>query len=283
MSKEILSLCRKYVERIVGKYSCKYFCKVYSAKYNFVLFKGDIRLEGILQLSSNKTVALVPAYNEEARIAPVLEVITSCSLVNETIVIDDGSKDRTSQKAAAFPVKIIRFEQNMGKGAALQAGLEAAPDAAYYIFLDADLLHLRHEHIEKLLSPLCETEPAAMTIGTCRDGDKTKVNLAQHYFSILNGQRALSRGFVEILPDLSWSRFGVEILLTKYAKLAEKKVAYPELKGLTHVTKEEKLGICRGFCYRMQMYRECLFSLFYYKRMIKLHPGNVPPGILKRL
>ncbi len=234
-------------------------------------------------MSSIKTVALVPAYNEEARIARVLEVITSCSLVNETIVIDDGSKDRTSQTAAAFPVKIISFEQNMGKGAALQAGLEAAPDAAYYIFLDADLLHLNHEHIEKLLSPLYETVPAAMTIGTFRDGNKTEVNLAQHYFSILNGQRALGRGFVEILPDLSWSRFGVEILLTKYAKLAQEKVTYPELKSLTHVTKEEKLGFYRGFCYRMQMYKECLFSLFFHKKMIKLHPGNVPSEILQRI
>ena len=88
---------------------------------------------------------------------------------------------------------------------------------------------------------------------------------------------------MEILPDLSWSRFGVEILLTKYAKLAQEKVTYPELKGLTHVTKEEKLGFYRGFSYRMQMYRECLYSLFCYKKMIKLHPGNVPPGILQRI
>lgn len=234
-------------------------------------------------MSGNKTVALVPAYNEEPRIARILEVITSCPSVNDTTVIDDGSKDRTSLEAAAFPVKIISFKQNRGKGAALQAGLEANPDAACYLFLDADLLHLKHEHIENLLSPLNDSEPSAMTIGTFRDGNKAKVNLAQHYFSILNGQRALRRDFVKILPDLNWSRFGVEILLTKYAKLAQKKVTYPELKGLTHVTKEEKLGLYRGFSYRLQMYKECLFSLFYYKRMIGLHPGNVPPGVLNKI
>ena len=55
-------------------------------------------------MRSNKTVALVPAYNEEARITPVLEVITSCSLVNETIVIDDAQRQNFS-KGSSFPRK----------------------------------------------------------------------------------------------------------------------------------------------------------------------------------
>ncbi len=72
-------------------------------------------------------------------------------------------------------------------------------------------------------------------------------------------------------------------MLTKYARLAGEKVTYPELKGLTHVTKEEKLGFWRGFLYRMQMYRECLCSLSRHRRMIGLHPGNVPSRILRNI
>jgi hypothetical protein len=132
-----------------------------------------------------------------------------------------------------------------------------------------------------LLAPL--NGSAVMTVGIFRAGKKNSVNLAQHYFSILNGQRALARDFVDILPDLNWSRFGVEILLSKYAELAQKPINYPELQGLTHVTKEEKLGFYRGFLYRLQMFRECLFALANYKKMIKLYPGKVPPEILARI
>ena len=234
-------------------------------------------------MAASKTVALVPAYNEGPRLAAVLEVITNSPLVDETIVLDDGSIDNTSGVAAGFPVKLLRWEKNRGKGAALQAGLEEAPDADRYLFLDADLINLQNEHIEQLLSPLEGPQPAAMTVGIFRQGKKSSVNLAQHYFSILNGQRALSREFVNILPDLSWSRFGVEILLSKYAELAQQPVHYPELHGLTHVTKEEKLGFYRGFAYRLQMFRECLFALRNYKKMIRLYPGKIPQEILDRI
>jgi glycosyltransferase involved in cell wall biosynthesis len=234
-------------------------------------------------VTSVKTAALVPACNEGPRLAGVLEIITSSSLIDETIVIDDGSVDQTSQVASAFPVKVLRWEKNRGKGAALQAGLEEIPYAARYLFLDADLVNLQNEHLEMLLSPLAEPHPPAMTVGIFRHGQKKNVNLAQHYFSILNGQRALSRDFVDILPDLGWSRFGVEILLSRYAGLAQKNVYYPELRGLTHATKEEKMGLYRGFLYRLQMYRECLFALANYKKMIKLYPGKVPSEIFSRI
>jgi glycosyltransferase involved in cell wall biosynthesis len=247
------------------------------------LDNGAEQWKGGFAVNSTKTTALVPAYNEGPRLAAVLEVITASPRVDETIVIDDGSRDETSEVAASFPVKLVRLEENCGKGAALQAGLEKAADAAYYLFLDADLLNLRHGHIEQLLDPLTGDRPAAMTVGIFRQGKKTSVNLAQHYFSILNGQRALSRNFVEILPDLRWSRFGVEILLSKYAQLARQPVAHPELQGISHVTKEEKFGFPGGFLYRLRMYQECLYSLFYHKKMIRNFPGKVPAEILQNI
>lgn len=234
-------------------------------------------------MAKKKTVALVPAFNEETRISSVLEVITSSSLVDETIVLDDGSADHTSHEAEKFPVRVLRWKENRGKGAVLQEGINETPDADYYLFLDADLLNFKAEHIEILLTPLYGKNPPAMTIGVFHAGNNERVNLAQRYFSILNGQRALRKNFVDILPDLSWSRFGVEILLTKYAILAEKSVSYPKLKGISHVTKEEKLGFWGGVNYRLQMYNECLYALFNYKKMIKLYPGKVPEDILKKL
>ena len=236
-----------------------------------------------MHTQKRKTVALVPAYNEEPRLAAVLKIITTSPRVDETIVIDDGSTDETAEVAAGFPVKVLRWEKNRGKGAALQAGIEEAADATYYLFLDADLLRLNHEHIDRLLDPLEGEQPAAMTVGVFRQGNKASVNLAQQYFSILNGQRALRREYVEILPDLRWSRFGVEILLSKYAQLAGQTVHHPELLGISHVIKEEKLGFLKGFSYRLQMFKECLYSLFNHKKMIRRFPGKVPAEILRKI
>ncbi len=234
-------------------------------------------------MEKKEAIALVPAYNEAPRLAPVLEVILSSPLVGKTIVIDDGSRDHTAAVAGKYPVELLRLEPNQGKGAALQAGLRHAPRAPYYLFLDADLLNFRHEHIAALLQPLEEDAEVVMSVGIFRAGYKKSVNLAQHYFSILNGQRALRRSFVEILPDLAWSRFGVEILLSRYAALAGLRVAQPELQGISHVTKEEKLGFLRGFSYRLQMFAECLYALFNHKKMILRHPGSAPVEILSRI
>lgn len=234
-------------------------------------------------MSKPQTVVLVPVYNEAPRLAPVLEVILSSPLVDKTVVIDDGSEDNTFAVAEKYPVELLRFPENRGKGAALQAGLEHLPGAEFYLFFDGDLLNFRHEHIAALLNPLQEDEKVAMSVGLFRSGHKTSVNLAQQYFSILNGQRGLRRSFVEVLPDLNWSRFGVEILLSRYAALAALKVAQPELQGISHVTKEEKLGFFRGFEYRLQMFRECLYSLFYHRKMIRRYPGKVPASVLERI
>ncbi len=232
-------------------------------------------------MAKEKTIAIVPAFNEETRISSVLEVITASPGVDEIIVIDDGSRDKTSEKASLFPVRVLRSEDNKGKGAALQWGINEAPEADFYLFLDADLLNFHAGHIENLLAPLFTNKPADMAIGVFRSGKNERVNLAQRYFSILNGQRALRKEFVNILPDLSWSRFGVEILLTKYAKYAGRTVVYPELEGIGHVTKEEKLGLWGGVNYRLQMYNECLYSLFHHRNMIGLYPGKVPPKLLE--
>lgn len=203
---------------------------------------------------------LVPALNEKPRIAEVLQVICGYSTSQRVVVIDDGSEDDTATVARQFPVELVSFETNRGKGAALQAGIDHVGKADYWIFVDADLINLQHYHITELLKPLQQDPELAMTVGVFRGG-ATKTDLAHRYFGILNGQRGLSQKYIEDLPDLSWSRFGVEILLSKYAARQNYRVAHPYLKELTHHTKEAKYGFAKGFPYRLQMYRECLYSL----------------------
>lgn len=216
----------------------------------------------------NELVILVPAYNEEPRISDVLEVVCSYDYPKRVVVIDDGSKDNTKEKAKKYPVELIIHEKNKGKGAALQSGIEYIQSSKYWLFLDADLININHYHMEALLKPLSENPETGMTVGMLSKGGKLNVDLAQKYFGILNGQRGLSQYYVATLPNLAWAKFGVEIFLSRYAAYKNIKVAFPVLEEITHYTKEEKLGFLAGFMYRLQMYRECLYSLFFWKRHI---------------
>ncbi|MEA2081249.1 MAG: glycosyltransferase [Elusimicrobiota bacterium] len=80
---------------------------------------------------------IVPAYNEEATIAEVLEKLKSLPGSWETIIVDDGSADKTVEIAARYKVRVIKQEKNMGKGAALRAGIALAR-GKYIAVQDAD-------------------------------------------------------------------------------------------------------------------------------------------------
>lgn len=215
-------------------------------------------------------VALVPAYNEGPRIGTVLDVITSHPLVSDTIVIDDGSSDDTSRAAGDFPVQVLRHEKNLGKGAALQNGIDNTASADFYLFLDADLINLRHHHIDALLAPLMENgdgEPL-FTIGVFKGGNPF-VHLAQNLFPILNGQRAFKREFIELLPDLSRARFGVEVLMNRFADEMGIPYRWLPLHGISHFTKEAKRGRWQGTKERIQMFYECLDMAVNYRRKVE--------------
>lgn len=74
-----------------------------------------------------KTTFLIPAYNEARTVADVLDRIAALDLDYETIVVDDGSTDRTADivKARVDSSQRIRLLQkpNGGKGSALRYGI----------------------------------------------------------------------------------------------------------------------------------------------------------------
>ena len=66
-----------------------------------------------------KISAIIPAFNEEPRIGNVLDVVKEMELIEEIIVVDDGSTDNTYKVAIKKGVKVIRLDSNKGKGAAI--------------------------------------------------------------------------------------------------------------------------------------------------------------------
>jgi len=73
-----------------------------------------------------KTLVIVPAYNEEARIAGVLHGIRQYIPHADVLIVDDGSTDLTREVALRAGAKVISHPFNLGYGAALQTGYQYA-------------------------------------------------------------------------------------------------------------------------------------------------------------
>jgi len=88
-----------------------------------------------------KTIAVIPAFNEETTLRDVLEGLVTA--VDEVVVVDDGSSDATSRIASAARVTLVRHIINRGLGAALATGFEAAlgHGGEIILTLDADGQH----------------------------------------------------------------------------------------------------------------------------------------------
>lgn len=107
-----------------------------------------------------KTSVLIPAYNEQATIIEILELVghqTIDGVEFEVIVIDDCSTDRTAELLEGRPDlynKFVKQPKNGGKGAAVKAGLrEATGD--FILFQDADMEYDPAEY-PKLLKPVID-------------------------------------------------------------------------------------------------------------------------------
>jgi glycosyltransferase involved in cell wall biosynthesis len=86
-------------------------------------------------------IAVIPAYNEQIALGSV--VLQVRQHVDRVIVVDDGSKDRTSEVARMAGAEVIRLDENMGKAYALLLGLKRARElnCTAAIMLDADGQH----------------------------------------------------------------------------------------------------------------------------------------------
>ncbi|MBM7623481.1 glycosyltransferase family 2 protein [Sporohalobacter salinus] len=202
-----------------------------------------------------KIAAVIPAYNEEERIAEVVNITIQHDLITETIVVSDGSIDNTALIADECGAKVVELNENIGKGGAMQLGVEET-EAEIILFLDADLIGLNSEHIDRLLNPLINNN-FKMTVGLFGKGRFT-TDLAQKIAPFLSGQRGVRREILQEISNLDLTRFGVEVALTRHAKESGIKIKRVILNGLTHVMKEEKLGLWQGIIARFRMYWEMI-------------------------
>ncbi|MBE3591243.1 MAG: glycosyltransferase [Firmicutes bacterium] len=104
---------------------------------------------------------IIPAFNEEARVAESVAAAFSLPGVREVIVADDGSRDATAARATAAGARVLRLPHR-GKGQAVAAAVAAAQEP-FILLADADLGDVIR-HFGPLLDPVRRGE-ADMTIG----------------------------------------------------------------------------------------------------------------------
>ncbi|MGE5543956.1 MAG: glycosyltransferase family 2 protein, partial [Bacillota bacterium] len=99
-----------------------------------------------------RVVAIVPAYNEEERLASTLQAIQEIPEIDLVRVVNDGSTDRTLSVAQEAGVEVVNLTSNVGKGEALNIGVRGVL-ADVFLFLDADLGETARE-AAKILMPV---------------------------------------------------------------------------------------------------------------------------------
>ncbi len=111
-----------------------------------------------------KIVCVIPAYNEEKNISRVIEEVRP--LVDEIVVVDDGSEDNTYDLIKRLPVTVLRHLINRGQGAALKTGTNyaIAKGADIIIHFDADGQFLAAD-IERVTAPIIKGQ-ADMVFGS---------------------------------------------------------------------------------------------------------------------
>jgi glycosyltransferase involved in cell wall biosynthesis len=113
-----------------------------------------------------KCLVIIPAFNEEGSVGQVVENVRNHLPQSDIVVINDGSKDRTSEKARTGRAKVLDLPFNLGIGGAMQTGYKYAYMKGYDVAIqvDGDGQHDPKE-IEKLLEAL-EGQNLDMVIGS---------------------------------------------------------------------------------------------------------------------
>ena len=169
-----------------------------------------------------KTITVViPAYNEEERIAATLQAVQGLEAEVQIIVVNDGSSDRTSELAREQGVQVVDLKDNRGKGGAMN---EVVPllDTDIIVFIDGDLGSSAAEAykiIDPVLNGCCDLciasfpPPAkkggfGLVKGTAARAIRKVGNI--DVTAPLSGQRAMTRQVLQAVTPFE-EAYGVEL------------------------------------------------------------------------
>ncbi len=205
--------------------------------------------------------AIVAAYNEENTIADVLRALTTSPLIDEVIVVSDGSTDETVAISRSFDVRTIALRENRGKGYAMRVGVDYSSNDILF-FVDGDMLNVTERTIESLVLPVLQNR-SDMNIGVRHRGQVLDfLHLKMQCGPVLSGIRVMRRGVFERVPPQYQERFKIEAALNCFCSRSGFRQQHTIIYELGHVIKESKRGLADGLLARWEMSREVFLLLF---------------------
>jgi hypothetical protein len=171
-----------------------------------------------------RVVALIPAHDEEDRIADTVRAIAGVERIADVVVVDDGSTDATGPAALGAGATVLRIPRRAGKGAAMEGALRRLPPAAVWVFADADLGRTASGLGPVLEEVLAGRADLAIATFPRSEGDGFGIvkRAARRAISALtartveeplSGQRAISAACLAAVRPLA-AGFGVETAMT---------------------------------------------------------------------
>jgi glycosyltransferase involved in cell wall biosynthesis len=235
----------------------------------------------MLEENGLRTSAIIAAYNEEKTLGEVLGALTGSRLVDEIIVVSDGSTDGTVDIARGFEgVTTIALRENCGKGYAMRVGVEYARGDVLF-FVDGDMFNLTEKHIEALALPVLRGN-CDMNIGVRNRGPvRNFFHLEMKVGPVLSGIRVMRREVWDTVPLRYQERFKIEAALNFFCSRAGFRQRQTVVYNLGHLIKENKRGLLRGLSGRWDMCREVFllhFDLYLFEtwRSAVVEPEPLP-------
>lgn len=126
---------------------------------------------------------IIPVFNEENTILHLVSEVCKQNLVNQIIIVDDGSTDKTSEFLKSFYGKrkifILTHDKNYGKGAAIRTALPFI-NSPFVIIQDADLEYSPLEY-RKLVNPLLNNKADIVLGSRFQSGEQRRILYFWHY------------------------------------------------------------------------------------------------------
>jgi glucosyl-3-phosphoglycerate synthase len=190
---------------------------------------------------TNRVSVVIPALNEAATIASVVAFASRRTLVDEVIVVDDGSIDGTPELAASAGARVITSTM-LGKGASMEDGLRVARNELL-LYLDGDLQGLAPDLVERMSLPLLRGEADFVKARFQRPGGRvtalTAKPLLRTYFPELSGFDQPLSGIMaarrSLLQTLRFENdYGVDVGLLIDAARSKARLAEVDVGDLKH-------------------------------------------------
>lgn len=187
---------------------------------------------------------IIPAYNEQDRIGLVLGAVIGHPMIDEVIVVDDGSKDDTARIAQGMDgPRVIVSPQNGGKSRALATGIEAAT-GDILLLIDADLVALTPAHLTALVEPvLSGRADISISLRDNTPGVWKAIGLDH-----ISGERAFPRALIaDHLDEVrALPKFGFEVFFNKLCVAGRYSIAVVPWENVESPFKYKKYGLLKG-------------------------------------